>query len=180
MRKNHELRGPDPREIQLHQFLTAEGWIMVLANATCERQGDHDKRVLISRKSQAYTVGGHSAQDEKLNFNCERNKDFNWKVKHHVYVKRQTRICTTWVPFTCRLLSIISTNKLVVSRNFSSIRIVLSCFYLHIFYFEKFSTWIWRLPSAVCVKLKLSTNNSSQRQRKYRLENKIWHIIILN
>lgn len=50
---------------------------MVLANATCERQGDHDKRVLISRKSQAYTVGGHSAQDEKLNFNCERNKDFN-------------------------------------------------------------------------------------------------------
>ena len=50
---------------------------MVLANATCERQGDHDKRVLISRKSQAYTVGGHSTQDEKLNFNCERNKGFN-------------------------------------------------------------------------------------------------------
>lgn len=41
---------------------------MVLANATYERQGDHDKRVLISRKSQAYTVGGHSAQDKKLNF----------------------------------------------------------------------------------------------------------------
>ena len=81
MRENHELRGPDPREIQLHQFLTAEGWIMVLANATCERQGNHEKRVLISRKSQAYTVGGHSTQDEKLNFNCERNKDFNWKVK---------------------------------------------------------------------------------------------------
>ena len=50
---------------------------MVLANATCERQGNHEKRVLISRKSQAYTVGGHSTQDEKLNFNCERNKDFN-------------------------------------------------------------------------------------------------------
>ena len=30
---------------------------MVLANATCERQGDHEKRVLISRKSQAYAVG---------------------------------------------------------------------------------------------------------------------------
>ena len=34
----------------------------------------------------------------------------------------------------------ISTHKLVVSRNFLSRRIVLSCFYLLIFYFEKFST----------------------------------------
>ena len=67
----------DQTQEQLHQFLTAEGRIVVLANATCERQGDHDKRVLISRKSQACTVGGHSAQDEKLNFSCERNKDFN-------------------------------------------------------------------------------------------------------
>ena len=50
-------------------------------------------------------------------------------------------------------LFIISTHKLVVSRNFLSIRIVLSCFYLLIFYFEKFSTWIWRLPFAVYVKL---------------------------
>ena len=39
---------------------------------------------------------------------------------------------------------------------FLSIRIVLSCFYLLIFYFEKFSTWIWRLPFAVYVMLKLS------------------------
>ena len=37
-------------------------------------------------------------------------------------------------------------NKLVVSRNFLFIRIVLSCFYLLIFHFAKFSTWIWRLP----------------------------------
>ena len=81
------------------------------------------------------------------------------EVKHLVYVKRQTRICTTWPSFlfTCRLLFIISTHKLVVSRNFLSIRIVLSCFYLLIFYVEKFSTWIWRLPFAVYVKLKLST-----------------------
>ena len=72
----------------------------------------------------------------------------NRKITHHVYVKRQTRICTAWPSFlfTCRLLLIISTPKLVISRNFSSIRIVLSCFYLLIFYFEKFSTWIWRLP----------------------------------
>ena len=47
-------------------------------------------------------------------------------------------------------------HKLVVSCNFLSIRIVLSCFYLLIFYFEKFSTWIWRLPFSVYVMLKLS------------------------
>ena len=56
---------------------------------------------------------------------------------------------------TCRLLFIISLPKLVVSSNFLSIRIVLSCFYLLIFYFEKFSTWIWRLPFAAYVKLQL-------------------------
>ena len=64
------------------------------------------------------------------------------EVKDHVYVKRQTRICTTWpsFPFSCRLLFIISTHKLVVSSNFLPIREFLSCFYLLIFYFEKFST----------------------------------------
>ena len=62
------------------------------------------------------------------------------------------RICTMWpsFPFTCCLLFIILTHKLAVSRNFSSIRIVLSCFLL-IFYFEKFSTWIWRLPYTWCL-----------------------------
>jgi len=76
------------------------------------------------------------------------------EVKYHVYVTRQTRTCTTWpsFPFTCRLLFIISTHKLVVSRNFLSIRIVLSCFYRLIFYFEKFWTWISWLPFVVfCV-----------------------------
>ena len=65
---------------------------------------------------------------------------------------KPARTCTTWsiFLFTCRLLFIISTPKLVVSGNFLSIRIVLSCFYLLIFYFEKFSTWIWLLPFAVC------------------------------
>ena len=68
-----------------------------------------------------------------------------------------TLSCTTWpsFSFTCRLLFIISTLKLVVSWKFLSIRIVLSCFYLLIFYFEKFSTWIWRLPFAVYVKRRL-------------------------
>ena len=53
------------------------------------------------------------------------------EVKCHVYVKRQTLMCTTWPTFlfTCRLLVIISTTKLVVSRIFLSRGIVLSCFY---------------------------------------------------
>ena len=58
--------------------------------------------------------------------------------------------------FTCRLLFIISTPKLVVLPNFLSLRIVFCCFYVLIFYCEKFLTWIWRLPFAVYVKLKLS------------------------
>ena len=31
-----------------------------------------------------------------------------------------------------------------------------NCFYVLIFYFEKFSTWIWRFPFALYVKLKLT------------------------
>ena len=56
---------------------------------------------------------------------------YSWEVKHHVYVKRQTWICTTWSslrPCTCRLLFIISTHKLVVSCNLLSIRIFLVVF----------------------------------------------------
>ena len=57
------------------------------------------------------------------------------------------RICTTSpsFPFTYRLLSIISTHK--------------NCLELFLpaqFYFEKFLTWIRRLPFAVYVKLELS------------------------
>ena len=37
-------------------------------------------------------------------------------------------------------------------------RIVLDCFYLLIFYFEKFSTAVCRLPCAVNVNLNLSNN----------------------
>ena len=48
-------------------------------------------------------------------------------------------------PFTCCLLFIILTHKLVVSCNFLSIRIVLSCFYLLIFCCEKSSTWMLKL-----------------------------------
>ena len=41
-----------------------------------------------------------------------------------------------------------STPKLVALRKFCSILIVLDCFYLFIFYFEKYWTRIWRCPSA--------------------------------
>ena len=49
---------------------------------------------------------------------------------------------------TCRLLFIISTHKLVVSRNCLSTRIFWRFFHRVIFYFEKFLAWIWRLPFA--------------------------------
>ena len=39
-----------------------------------------------------------------------------------------------------------------------TIGIVRDCFYLLIFYSEKFSTWVWRLPFAVNVNLNLSVN----------------------
>ena len=72
-------------------------------------------------------------------------------VKYHVYVKRQMRICTTWpsFPITRCLLFIISADKLVVPLKILSIIIVLSCVYLLMFYFEKFSTWIWCLLFAL-------------------------------
>ena len=86
----------------------------------------------------------------------------NTVVKLHLSFERKTPLCTTWAgfAFTCRLLFIIATHKLVVSHNILSIWIALSSFYLFIFYFEKFLTWIWRLPFAVYVKLKLSNVSS--------------------
>ena len=87
------------------------------------------------------------------------------EVKRHVYVKRQTRMCTTWLSFlfTCRLLFIISTLKLVVSRTFFiHIRIVFCCFHLIIFYFETFSTWIWYSRH---VREKHSSNPTRSRRR---------------
>ena len=51
-------------------------------------------------------------------------------------------------------LYLICTHKLEVSRNFLCIRIVLSYFYPLIFYFEKFSPGIWRLPYRKRIKLR--------------------------
>ena len=53
------------------------------------------------------------------------------EVKLHVYVKRQTRICmyhVTKFPLHLSFLISISTHKLVVSRNFVFIGIVLNRF----------------------------------------------------
>ena len=52
------------------------------------------------------------------------------------------------------------------------IRIVLSCFYLLIFYFEKFSSWIWHLLFAVSMTLNLSNNNKIY----HRVKSKNHHI----
>ena len=45
-----------------------------------------------------------------------------------------------------------------------SIRIVLDCFCLLFFYFEKFSTDVWRLPCAVNVNLNLSIAKEQRRE----------------
>ena len=65
--------------------------------------------------------------------------------------------------WACRLRFIISTRSLVVSRNFLSIRIVLSFFYQPVSYFEKCLTWIWRLPFAVYGKRKVSIKRFSRK-----------------
>ena len=44
-------------------------------------------------------------------------------------------------------------------------RIVLDCFYLLIFYFEKFSTDVCRLPCAVNVNLNRSNNSNNDCSR---------------
>ena len=67
----------------------------------------------------------------------------------------------TKLPLCLSLLFIISTPKVVVPSNFVYIRIVWAVFICSFFfYFDKFSNWIWRLPFAVHVKLKLSNARS--------------------
>ena len=50
----------------------------------------------------------------------------------------------------------------------STIGIVRGCFYLFIFYFEKFSAWVWLLPLAVNVNLNLSNVNMSYPRSRNR------------
>ena len=53
--------------------------------------------------------------------------------------------------FTCQLLFIISTHKLVVSRNFLSIRIVLSCFICSCWEILNTESGVCRLPYTWCL-----------------------------
>ena len=82
----------------------------------------------------------------------------NRQIKIHVYAKLQTWICTTWpsfspyFPFTVYCFY----TKISSFMPALSIRIALDCFYLLIFYSEKFSTDVCRLPYAVNVNLNLS------------------------
>ena len=99
------------------------------------------------------------------------------EVNLHVDVKRQTANANLYhvtIFLICRLPFIISTHKLAVSRNLLSIGIVLSSFYLLIFYFEKFSTWIWRLLFTVYVKLELSSNKAKRNKKTFSLK---WYVV---
>ena len=59
--------------------------------------------------------------------------------------------------------SIVSRHKKVVKfMSVLTIGIVRDCFYLLIFYSEKFSTWVWRLP--VVVNLNLNLSNLEQKR----------------
>ena len=112
-------------------------WMIEWKNFIFTRWSFQDTKLLgWTRKGETWSRGTN------LRLAFAVNVTLNREIKHHVYVKWQTQICTTWPSFlfTCRLLFIISTPKLVVSLDFSSIRIVLSCYYLLIFYFENFST----------------------------------------
>ena len=76
-----------------------------------------------------------------INLNRKKKKETESQERNILSIERLsiklTSNCITWLSFlfTCRLLFVISTPKLVVSRNFLSIAIVLSCLYLLIFYF---------------------------------------------
>ena len=84
------------------------------------------------------------------------------EIKNHVYGKRQRNLyhVTKFYVFLSFTVHYFCTKISRFSRVLS-IRFVLGCFYLLIFYFEKFSTSIWRLPFAVKVTLHSLSSISS-------------------
>ena len=113
-----------------------------------------------------YTITWTKRSVHGFGIELKKNEDFGnfaWEsaftirqAKHHVYVKRQRRICTTWPSFLfpCRLLFIISTQI----SSFMQVIIHKNCFDL--FLSAHFSSWEilnLNLTFVVCVKLKLST-----------------------
>ena len=80
------------------------------------------------------------------------------KEKKQTNKNNRFRVCATWpsFPFTCLQVLFTSTKKIRRLVLFSSLRIVFDCVYLLIFYFEKFSTWVYVLLFAVNFTLNLS------------------------
>ena len=79
-------------------------------------------------------------------------KRFDSRVRPNLY--HVTKF-STYFPFTlCWFYTKISSFMPVLT-----IGVVRDCFYLLIFYSEKFSTWVWRLPFAVNENLSLSNIN---------------------
>ena len=96
-------------------------------------------------------------------------------IHSHLRQTANATVCTTWpsLPFPSRLLPIISTNKLVVSRNFLSIRIVLSFLYLstHFLFWEILNL---NLTFAVCriresAIFNSATKTAEPRRKAFRL-----------
>ena len=57
--------------------------------------------------------------------------------------------------------------------------IVRDCFYVLIFYSEKFSTWAWRLPFAVNVNLNLSNDAGSRVSNTQYWENLVLVVVLV-
>ena len=86
---------------------------------------------------------------------------FNKDIESHEYGKRQTWIVSDLYHVTNFSLTLRFTVHYLYHKINSfalvlSITIGLNCFYLHVVYIEKLSTWIWRLPFAVNGTLNLS------------------------
>ena len=60
-----------------------------------------------------------------------------------------------------------------------AIGIVRDCFYLLIFYCEKFSTWVWRLPFAVNVNLNLSNDPGLRVSNTQYWENLVLVVVLV-
>ena len=100
--------------------------LLTLDNVCCKRQrhlvinfSRHFSRLQPRSQSSLLPREGRKREPwERGCHICRSSFDVAREVKHHVHVKQQTRICTTWPSFNCCLLLITSTQKWVVSRQF--------------------------------------------------------------
>ena len=100
--------------------------LLTLDNVCCKRQrhlvinfSRHFSRLQPRSQSSLLPREGRKREPwERGCYICRSSFDVTREVKHHVHVKEQTRICTTWSSFNCCLLLITSTQKWVVSRQF--------------------------------------------------------------